>query len=78
MTYRLQQNPPKHRYTSSALVRRYIPVHRNLRIGSNHTILAATHYGTIRLPPKKVIVKLYKSITLPVLTGRGTLFLTLI
>jgi len=40
-------------------------------------MLVATQYGTTRLPSKKVIVKIYKSIILPVLPGRGTLLLTL-
>lgn len=39
--------------------------------------MLAAKYGTIRLPPKKAIVKIYKPIILPVLRGRVALFITL-
>ena len=76
--YRLRQNPPKRRYASTALVRPYIPTDRNLRIGSNHTTrLCFLLLNTEQFVFKKKKVKIYKSIILPVLPGRGTLFLTL-
>ena len=77
--YRLRQNPLKRWYASAALVRPYIPTDCNLRIRSNHTtricmLLLNTEHSS---STKKEIVKIYKSIILPVLPGRGTLFPTL-